>query len=118
MPQMNGVEFLEQVRDAQPDAVRLMLSASADFDTIMNAINRAEVFRYISKPWTATELEEIVRLSLARRDKAMEDRHLADEVRCATWCVDATGAGSTAARGGGTGHHESKLGTDGSVMLD
>lgn len=81
MPQMNGVDFLQQVRDAQPDAVRLMLSASTDFDTAMSAINRAEVFRYINKPWTATELEEIIRLSLTRRDKVMEDRHLADEVR-------------------------------------
>jgi DNA-binding NtrC family response regulator len=81
MPQMNGVDFLEQVRDLQPDAVRLMLSACTDFDTVRKAVNRAEVFRYISKPWIATELEEIIRLSLVRRDKVMEDRRLADQLR-------------------------------------
>lgn len=81
MPQMNGVDFLEQVRDLQPDAVRLMLSACTDFDTVRKAVNRAEVFRYISKPWTATELEEIIRLALVRRDKVMEDRRLADQLR-------------------------------------
>ncbi len=81
MPVMNGVEFLKAVKVLQPDAVRLMLSAYSDFSAVVNAVNEAEVFRYIEKPWQAEELEKIIQLALARRTKIMEDQHLADEVR-------------------------------------
>ena len=118
MPQMNGVDFLEQVRDAQPDAVRLMLSASSDFDTIMNAINRAEVFRYISKPWTATELEEIIRISLERRDKVMEDRRLADEVRAQRGELTPQELEARRLEEQEPGIMKVNWGPDGSVMLD
>jgi len=78
---MHGVDFLKAVKVIQPDAVRLMLSAFAEFGAVVNAVNEAEVFRYIAKPWQADELEEIIKLALARRMQIMEDRHLADEVR-------------------------------------
>ncbi|NMM38732.1 MAG: response regulator [Glaciimonas sp.] len=118
MPQMNGVDFLEQVRDAQPDATRLMLSASADFGTIMNAVNRAEVFRYIAKPWTATELEEIVRLSLERRDKIMEDRRLADAVRVQRGVLTPQALEALRLEEEEPGITKVRWGLDGSVMLD
>ena len=118
MPQMNGVEFLEQVRDAQPDAIRLMLSATSGFDTIMNAINRAEVFRYITKPWNAAELEEIIRLSLQRRDKVMEDRHLADEVRVQRGALTPQQVEARRLEEEEPGITKVHWGPDGSVLLD
>jgi two-component system probable response regulator PhcQ len=118
MPHMNGVDFLERVREVQPDAVRLMLSASSDFDTIVNAINRAEVFRYISKPWTATELEEIIRLSLERRDKVLEDRCLADEVRVQRGALTAQELEVRRLEEEEPGITKVHWGPDGSVMLD
>ncbi len=81
MPEMTGVEFLSLVKEIQPDTVRLVLSASTEFDAVMGAINRAEVFRYIAKPWHINDLEEDIRLALIHRDQIVGDRHLADEVR-------------------------------------
>jgi DNA-binding NtrC family response regulator len=81
MPMMTGVEFLKAVRKVQPDAVRLMLSAYSEFSAVVNAVNEAEVFRYIAKPWQPEELEEVIRLALARREQILEDKHLADEMR-------------------------------------
>lgn len=81
MPAMNGVAFLKEVRKLQPDAVRLILSASTDFDTLMEALNEAEIFRYIIKPWAEDELIGAVREALARRAQTQEDRRLADEQR-------------------------------------
>jgi DNA-binding NtrC family response regulator len=81
MPMMTGVEFLKAVKKIQPDAVRLMLSAYSEFQAVVNAVNEAEVFRYISKPWQAEELEEVIRLALVRRGQLLEDRRLADEMR-------------------------------------
>jgi DNA-binding NtrC family response regulator len=81
MPEMDGVDFLKVVREVQPDAVRLMLSASSDFEAIKHAINQAEIFRYINKPWQADEIGEVVQLALERRDKALQDRTMANELR-------------------------------------
>lgn len=81
MPQMDGVTFLKAVKEIQPDAVRLMLSASSEMQAVINAVNEAEIFRYITKPWHAEELDEIIRLAVTRRDQTLEDRRLADQVR-------------------------------------
>jgi DNA-binding NtrC family response regulator len=81
MPEMNGVQFLHAVKHIQPGSVRLILSASTEFETMMSAINEAEVFRYIAKPWQIADLDEVVRLALAHHDQAREERHLADELR-------------------------------------
>lgn len=81
MPQMDGVEFLKAFRHIQPDAVRLILSASTDFDGIMNAVNQAEIHRYLVKPWSDDELAEIVLDLLSKQAVIVEDRRLADEIR-------------------------------------
>jgi DNA-binding NtrC family response regulator len=81
MPTMSGVAFLGLLRSVQPDVVRIILSASRDFDAIQRAVNEAETFRYLSKPWSANEIETVVRAAFARRDEVLEERRLADEVR-------------------------------------
>lgn len=81
MPEMNGVDFLKAFKEIQPDTVRLVLSASTEFDTLMEAINQAEVFRYITKPWQDDKLKETVQLAFARRDQALEGLRLFDELR-------------------------------------
>lgn len=69
MPSMNGLQFMNRFRQIQPDAVRLMLSANTEFDTVIRAINEAEVFRFIPKPWQREELQQTLVLALARRDQ-------------------------------------------------
>jgi two-component system, probable response regulator PhcQ len=51
MPQLTGIEFLQALKEIAPDTVRIILSASTEFDTVRAAINEAAVFRFISKPW-------------------------------------------------------------------
>src|SRR5205823_9274168 len=51
MPEMTGVEFLEQARDLYPKARRVLLTAYADTDAAIGAINRADVDYYLLKPW-------------------------------------------------------------------
>jgi YesN/AraC family two-component response regulator len=81
MPRMNGVQFLATLRGIQPDTVRVILSASRDFDAVQHAINEAEILRYLCKPWTSDELEAVVRGAFARRDALIADRRLADVTR-------------------------------------
>jgi two-component system, probable response regulator PhcQ len=81
MPAMDGVTLLSLLRDIQPDAIRIILSASTDFDTIHAAINRADIFRYVVKPWSDDALVALLREGFARRDEALDNRRLADERR-------------------------------------
>ena len=55
MPHMNGVEFLEQAKDIYPEAKRAMLTAYADTDAAIQAINSAAVHYYLLKPWDPPE---------------------------------------------------------------
>lgn len=55
MPQMSGVEFLEQARILYPDAKRALLTAYADTDAAIQAINNAAVHYYLLKPWDPPE---------------------------------------------------------------
>lgn len=78
MPLMTGVEFLGLVRSIQPRAVRMVLSASSDSENLMRAVNDAEVFRYLLKPWDEKDLLGHVRSALERADQLRHESELAD----------------------------------------
>jgi len=56
MPGMNGVEFLNKVRENSPDTIRLILSGYADVVAIVEAINEGQIYKFITKPWHDQEL--------------------------------------------------------------
>jgi thioredoxin reductase (NADPH) len=55
MPQMNGVEFLEQALPLFPTAKRALLTAYADTDAAIRAINSTQIDYYLLKPWDPPE---------------------------------------------------------------
>ncbi len=55
MPQMNGIEFLEQAMDIAPHARRALLTAYADTDAAIQAINVVDIDHYLLKPWDPPE---------------------------------------------------------------
>ena len=58
MPKMSGIELLEEVRRLYPDIVRMMFSGYIEADGLLEAINRAGVFRFIAKPWDEEQLRD------------------------------------------------------------
>ncbi|HSW38641.1 MAG TPA: HD domain-containing phosphohydrolase [Acidobacteriota bacterium] len=50
MPEMNGIEFLEKVRETTPDTVRIMLTGNADLEAAAEAVNKGNIFRFLTKP--------------------------------------------------------------------
>jgi two-component system, probable response regulator PhcQ len=118
MPEMNGIDFLKTAKLIQPDAIRLMLSASSEFKTVMSAVNEAEVFRYICKPWQKEELEETIRLALAHKNQVMEDRHLADEVRVQRGALTPQELEAKRLEEQEPGITKVNWGTDGAIYLD
>jgi thioredoxin reductase (NADPH) len=55
MPEMSGVEFIRRAVDIYPDARRVLLTAYADTDAAIQAINQAKIHHYLLKPWDPPE---------------------------------------------------------------
>ena len=81
MPEMDGASFLQQVRSLQPNSARIIISAYADVQGIMRAINDAGIFQFVSKPWCDEELKTAIVRVLAHRALLVENQKLANEVR-------------------------------------
>lgn len=73
MPEMDGAAFLEQVFQRYPDTVRILLTGYADITSTIQAVNRGQIYRYVSKPWDDHELLTAIRQALdvkaLQRDK-------------------------------------------------
>jgi response regulator RpfG family c-di-GMP phosphodiesterase len=76
MPEMDGARFLEHVRTRWPDTTRLLLTGYSDVSSILAAINRGEIYRYVTKPWNDDDLLLIVRHALERQELERERQRL------------------------------------------
>ncbi|SFR67274.1 Response regulator receiver domain-containing protein [Marinobacter daqiaonensis] len=80
MPGMDGVTYLQFARQRQPDAIRLILSAHGDRQSMINAINRAEIYRFLSKPWEDYEIQAAIRSAVDLYRVKVENRELLAEI--------------------------------------
>ncbi len=64
MPGENGVEFLKRVRERWPDTIRIIISGYTDSEDIIEGVNNAGIFQYITKPWSPDKLIDCVRESI------------------------------------------------------
>lgn len=60
MPNVTGIEFLEKVRRFYPKVVRMLITGYTDIESVIGAINRGHVYRYIKKPWVEQELHAAI----------------------------------------------------------
>lgn len=81
MPEMDGVETLRRLKELQPQAARILLSGSREFDTMVDAINVAQVARIVVKPWSDVELVAAIRDAVETRRLRLENAELADQLR-------------------------------------
>jgi len=61
MPEMTGVELLEKAKHIFPISTRVLLTGYSDIEAVIDAINRGNVYRYISKPWDPEDFKLILR---------------------------------------------------------
>ena len=74
MPALTGIEFLTKVKELRPETVRILVSALPTAELALEAINQAEIFRFITKPWERRELVEAVREAVTRFKDLTENR--------------------------------------------
>jgi putative nucleotidyltransferase with HDIG domain len=76
MPEMSGVDFLAVVRERHPDMVRMMLTGYTEMNVAVDAINRGEIYRLITKPWNDDELRATIRQAFDHADLKAEIKRL------------------------------------------
>lgn len=76
MPGMSGLELLAEARARFPDMTRIMLTGNSDQQTAMDAVNHGQVFRFLTKPCPAEELELAIRAGLRQHQLVIAEREL------------------------------------------
>lgn len=66
MPEMDGIEFLREVRRRRPHVSRILLTGYADVENAIRAINEAGLYHYLRKPWDNEELRLVIRNAMER----------------------------------------------------
>ena len=68
MPEMDGIEFLTHFKEAQPQAIRILLTGYADKESAIRAINQVGLYQYVEKPWDNDALLMIVKNALEKAE--------------------------------------------------
>jgi DNA-binding NtrC family response regulator len=76
MPVLTGLEFLVEVKRIQPQATRILISAVLSLNTVIDAINKSEVFRFILKPWVREDLLLTFREAVQRHELIKQNARL------------------------------------------
>jgi two-component system, probable response regulator PhcQ len=74
MPEMNGVELLAEIRKLRPEAGRILISAVPTAENMIEAVNEAQISRFIMKPWRREELVQAVREAIVRYQQLTHDQ--------------------------------------------
>ena len=88
MPGMNGIDFLILFKRMQPNAIRVVLTGYPDLEAVQHAINEAQVFRFINKPWSNLEILSVVETGLQQKHMLQENKRLADKARAQQQLLD------------------------------
>jgi response regulator RpfG family c-di-GMP phosphodiesterase len=80
MPQVNGIELLDSLRQSSPKGIRVLMTAAGDFKIASEAINRGEVYRILGKPWSTPDLVSCVRQGVQHFHLLEENERLSREL--------------------------------------
>ncbi|MEM6786762.1 MAG: sigma-54 dependent transcriptional regulator [Myxococcota bacterium] len=80
MPRMTGIVLLRRIKEVRADASTVLLTAYADLDVLVDAVNSGAVDRYLAKPWDGKELEALLRQGIGHFATRRENRRLRRQV--------------------------------------
>lgn len=76
MPRMTGLEFLAKAKEIQPDATRILITAVLNLGTVIEAINKGEIYRFIIKPWLREEFLGAIESAVQRHQLVARNAEL------------------------------------------
>jgi diguanylate cyclase (GGDEF)-like protein len=80
MPGMTGTQILEALRETHDHIIRILITGYADMKTAVDAINKGQVHRYITKPWDPQDVKSAVSEELRRFDLQENNKRLTREL--------------------------------------
>jgi putative two-component system response regulator len=80
LPDGNGVDFLAELPGTGVEAIPILMTGYADLNTALEAINRGNVYKFVTKPLDLTLLRQTVRRAIESRAKRDERKNLASDV--------------------------------------
>ena len=76
MPDVNGVDLLQEIKQRWPETIRIMLTGHADVQAIMGAVSNGAVYKFITKPWNDEDLRLTVSLAIQQYVLIQENKTL------------------------------------------
>lgn len=76
MPEMDGIEFLNKVKEISPDTVRIILTGFADLQIAIDAINEGSIYRFLTKPIQKEKLINIIQDSIQQYRLVTNEKEL------------------------------------------
>ncbi|MFW6371515.1 MAG: hybrid sensor histidine kinase/response regulator [Bacteroidota bacterium] len=80
MPDENGIEFVTRIHELIPDTVFIIISAFADLDITINAMNSTVFYSFIQKPWKPSETRIILKNAVDAYRMKTENKRLLQEL--------------------------------------
>jgi len=63
MPKTTGIEFFESILNTYPDPIRILVTGYTDINAVIDAINRGQVYKYLTKPWYDNDIRNFIETS-------------------------------------------------------
>ncbi len=61
MPVTTGIEFFETIIESHPEPIRILITGYTDISAVIDAINRGQVYKYLTKPWNENDIRIFVK---------------------------------------------------------
>ena len=61
MPVTTGIEFFESILQTHPEPIRILITGYTDISAVIDAINRGQVYKYLTKPWNENDIRIFVK---------------------------------------------------------
>ncbi len=81
MPEMTGTEFLRRVKELHPAVVRIVLSGYTDLTSVIDAVNRGAIYKFLTKPWDDQALIDSLKEAFRLYEMERENRELVRRIQ-------------------------------------
>lgn len=80
MPNMTGVEFLQNIIEEHPEPIRILLTGYADLNAVIDSVNKGKIFHYLTKPWNEEELDMTIKRAYEVYSMRKDEKELTEKL--------------------------------------
>jgi len=81
MPNETGLEFVHSIVGEYPDLIYMVLTGYTDIEVVIDAINRGNIYRFMTKPWDLQEMKQSIENAIETYNLRKKNKDLLDELK-------------------------------------